>query len=65
MCEFVDDDVLKALQRLLGQFKVDPNSPGFDIAAAPFGLHAFNAPVSRFNANNRLPLFDQWWDMFL
>lgn len=57
VCELVDDDVLKALRRLLGELKVDPDSPGFDVAAAPFRLHAFDAPVSGFNANNGLPLF--------
>ena len=35
MRQFVDDDVFKALRRLLGEFEIQPDTPGFRIAGSP------------------------------
>ena len=43
--QFMDDDVLKALDRLLNQFKVQPNPPRFYTAGPPFGFHALDATI--------------------
>ncbi|MNR50901.1 hypothetical protein D3C85_1704870 [compost metagenome] len=53
--QFVYQDVLQALHRLLRQFQVEPDSAGFDAAGAPFGFHPLDAPGSRFNPQLRLP----------
>ena len=45
--QLVDDDVLQALHRLLGQLQVDPDSARRRVAATPLGPHAFDAPSGR------------------
>ena len=40
MHEFVDDDVFEALDRLLGEFEVQPDAAGLRVAGAPPGLHS-------------------------
>jgi len=34
----MDDDVLQALNRLLGQFQIQPNAASLDVASAPLGF---------------------------
>lgn len=49
MNEFVDDDILKALYGLFGEFKVYPNPTSIHVAATPLGFHPFDAPGSYLN----------------
>ena len=56
---FVDDDVFEAFRWLLGEFQIEPDASGRGIAGAPFGFHAFDAPVGDLDAQDRLPLLDQ------
>ena len=41
----LDDDVLKALNGLLGQFQIQPDAARFDVASAPLGFHPLHAPL--------------------
>lgn len=48
--QLVHQDVLQALHGLLGQLQVEPDTLRFDVAGAPLGLHALDAPGAHFNA---------------
>jgi hypothetical protein len=41
MDEFVNNDILKALQRLLSEFEVQPDATSFDAAGAPLSFRRF------------------------
>ena len=43
MHEFVDDDVFEALDRLLGEFEVQPHAATIGVAGAPLGFHSFDS----------------------
>lgn len=62
MQQFVDDDVFKAVFRLLCQFQVDPDALGEDIASAPFGFHLFDRPLGDLYSDYVLPFDDQGLD---
>ena len=61
--EFVDDDVLKALGCLLGEFKVEPDSVLVDFAGAPFGFHPLDGPRWGGDTEKRCPLLDERGDL--
>jgi hypothetical protein len=42
MRKFMDNDILKAVARLLRQLKVDPNPTSLDVAGPPFCLHSLD-----------------------
>lgn len=56
--QFMDDDVLQAVLWLLGQFQIDPNALGKDVAGAPFGLHLLDRPLVDLHSDDRLPFDD-------
>jgi len=58
MGQFVDNNVLNALGRLLDKFKIQPNSAGIDIASPPPGLHSLDSPFSDGNTHRICPLLD-------
>lgn len=59
--EFVQQDVLQALQWFLRQFQIQPDAPGVGVAAAPQGLHALDAPVFGLHTQHLLPFVQQGW----
>lgn len=63
--QFMHNDVLQAPGRFLGQFQIDPDPAGIDVAAAPLGLHLPDAPSSGLNACHWLPLGQQRRDQGL
>ncbi|MNP83214.1 hypothetical protein D3C76_1820980 [compost metagenome] len=51
----MDENVFQALDRLFGQFQVEPDAAGGDIAGAPLSFHLLDAPSVRLNPQDRLP----------
>ena len=47
MREFVDNDVFEALDRFLGQFSVEADTPCAGVAASPFGFHLLHEKATR------------------
>ena len=56
---FVNDDVLQALARLLGEFSVEADSARLAGAAAPFRFHPLNEEPIDFDMHERLPFRDK------
>ena len=61
MDQLVDCDVLKALDRLLGEFEIEPDTAGFHVATPPLGFHLFDGPVLDLYAQPWLPLLQKRW----
>lgn len=59
VCQFVDDDVLKAPHRLLSQLGVEADRPGRGVAAAPPGLHALDKDPLHPYPEDAFPLCEQ------
>lgn len=55
----MDDDVFQAVLRFLGQFQIDPDALGEDVAGAPFGFHLFDRPLVDLYSDDVLPSDDQ------
>src|SRR5271157_1525586 len=61
MNQLVDCDVLKALDRLLGEFEIEPDTAGIRVATPPLGFHLLDCPVVDLHAQHELPLFQKRW----
>src|SRR5437764_11577760 len=55
MRHLVDDDVLRAVRVLLGEFDVEPDVAGFPVTRAPLRLHPADAPAWDRHVENGLP----------
>jgi len=53
------DNVFEALNRLLCQFQINPNTLCFDVARPPFGFHPPNTTIRYSKTKNRLPFRQQ------
>ena len=51
----VNHDVFQARHRLLGQLRIQPDTPCFRVASAPSGLHPADPPVDHRDADPRMP----------
>ncbi len=65
MRQFVSDDVVETLDRLLGKFQVETDAPRRCVTASPLCLYLLDAPVGDFDTQDGLPLFQQRRDQFL
>ena len=59
------DDVLKAVNRFLDQFQIEPDPPSFNVAGSPLSLHPPHVPCSRLDANDPFPFSQQLRDHLL
>jgi hypothetical protein len=57
--EFMDDDVLKTLTRLFGEFSIQANRPCRLVACPPHGLHLPDEDSLGIYIEDRCPLFDE------
>ncbi len=57
---FVQNDILQALQWLLSQLKIQPDSSGFYVASTPFRFHFPYPKVPALLHAWGLPTFDQF-----
>jgi hypothetical protein len=63
--QFVDQNVLGALNRLLRQFQVEPDPPRIDAARTPLGLHLLDPALAHLHAEAPLPFVEEWLDQIL
>src|ERR1051325_11334308 len=49
MHEFMDNDVFEALDRLFGQFEIQPDAARLGVASAPSGFHSLDSPLRELN----------------
>jgi len=57
--QLMHQDVLQAGRRLLGQFQIQPDAPGRDVAAPPAGFHAPDARFGDSDTDAGLPFSQQ------
>lgn len=59
VCQFMNNDVFKALARLFGKVAVEADTAGAGIATAPFGLHALHVDFFHLHAHDLFPVGNQ------
>lgn len=62
MHHFMDNDVLKAFEWLLGKFKIEPNAFCFRATTAPLSFHFSDSEGFYCDTEVLFPLGYQWWN---